>query len=101
MSSGRTLWGELVARYDTGVDSVDAMTREWKRARPFVDPERRRSVADDLRREQAEARWWRDASIAWWQNVSGLALPRGRTAPAHPLAYYQALKPPHLPGQQP
>jgi alpha-glucuronidase len=101
MRSGRTLWTELVRHYDRGVGEAACMDADWKLARPFVDQERWLSVASDLHREQLEARWWRDASIAYWQSLSKLPLPPGDTAPAHPLGYYEALRPPNLPGRQP
>lgn len=100
MRSGRTLWDELVLSYDRGTAEVADMSRTWKTARPFVDFERWQEVANDLQREQAEAKWWRDASIAYFQSKSSLPLPWGTKNPAHPLSYYKSLKPPHLPGQR-
>ena len=43
-------------------------------------------------------RWWRDASIAYWQSVNGLPLPQGSSAPAHSLDHYQSLAFPEAPG---
>ncbi len=99
MRSGRTLWVELVAGYDRGVASVDAMAEGWAGLAPHVDAERHAAVAAGLALQQGEARWWRDASIAYWQAVNGLPLPPGVRAPAHPLAWYQALSFPEAPGQ--
>jgi alpha-glucuronidase len=101
MRSGRTLWDELVTHYDLGVTQVSEMNRTWAGVRRFVDDERWHHVASDLRREQDEARWWRDASIAYFQGLSKLPLPAGSPAPAHPLSYYEELRPPNLPGQRP
>jgi alpha-glucuronidase len=101
MRSGRTLWSELVRHYDHGVADVAAMSRTWTHLRPDVDRERWTAVASDLRREQAEARWWRDASLSYWQSIAKLPLPPGSRKPAHPLSYYEALRPPGLPGQRP
>jgi len=70
-------------------------------ARPYVDPERWGAVESDLDRERHEARWWRDASVAYFQSVSKLPLPPGSPAAAHPVQYYEALRPPDLPGQRP
>jgi alpha-glucuronidase len=55
-------------------------------------------VAQRLARQAYEAQWWRDACIAYFQRVSGLPLPQGTRAPAHPLEYYQALSFPYAPG---
>lgn len=101
MRSGGTLWDELVHHYDRGVSEVVRMDRSWASARPYVDAERWGAVDDDLHREQSEAQWWRDASIAYFQSKSNLPLPAGSPAPAHSLSYYEALRPPGLPGQRP
>jgi alpha-glucuronidase len=101
MRSGRTLWDELVKHYDQGVGEVSQMRAKWMRVRPYVDKERWSDVASDLNREQVEARWWRDASIAYFQRRSKLPLPAGTARPAHSLKYYEALHPPGLPGQHP
>ena len=77
------------------------MSSTWATLRRYVDAERWRAVTTDLRREDEEARWWRDASIAYFQSLSKLPLPAGSPEPRHPLAYYEGLRPPGLPGQQP
>ena len=97
--SGRTLWAELVYRYDRGLAAVDAMAATWAGQRASVDPERFRHVADFLAVQQREARWWRDASLAYWQSLNGLDLPPGAPAPQFPLAHYRALAFPEAPGQ--
>ncbi|MEO7278102.1 MAG: alpha-glucuronidase [Sphingomicrobium sp.] len=81
MRSGRPLWSELVARYDQGVRTVESMRDEWTRLAPLVDPQRHREVASGLDLQSAEAHWWRDASIAYWQSLNRLPLPRGHSAP--------------------
>ena len=101
MRSGRHLWDELVLHYDRGVAEVVQMNRTWAGLRQKIERDRWQMVASDLRREQDEARWWRDASIAYWESLAKLPLPRGTTKPAHPLAYYEGLRPPGLPGQRP
>jgi len=101
MRSGQTLWDELVMHYDEGVTQAGQMSRTWSTVRPYVDAERWAAVASDLSREQDEARWWRDASIAYFQSLSRLPLPHGSPKPRHSLSYYEALRPPGLPGQRP
>ncbi|MCC4588634.1 alpha-glucuronidase [Xanthomonas sp. NCPPB 1067] len=98
MASGRTLWDELVWHYDHGVAEVAAMRRTWQGLAGRIDPPRYQQVADFLAIQQREAQWWRDASIAYFQSVSGRALPPGAAVPAHPLAYYQSLTFPYAPG---
>ncbi|WP_428848970.1 alpha-glucuronidase family glycosyl hydrolase [Xanthomonas dyei] len=98
MGSGRPLWDELVWHYDHGVDEVRAMRATWQGLAGKIDAPRYQQVRDFLAIQQDEAQWWRDASIAYFQGVSGRTLPAGVVPPAHPLAYYQALKFPYAPG---
>ena len=63
-----------------------------------IDPQRHAQVAAYLQIQLREAQWWRDASIAYFQSISGRPLPPGEPAPLHPLAYYQALQFPSAPG---
>ena len=97
--SGRTIWAELIHRYDRGVEQVDAMASTWDAQEPFVDPQRFEAVAEFLKIQQNEARWWRDASIAYWQSLNGLALPAGTRKPAETLETYKARTFPEAPGQ--
>jgi alpha-glucuronidase len=99
LSTGRSLWEELVSRYDTGVQSVAAMQAAWTRLSGKVDAERHAEVAAMLGVQLQEARWWRDASIAYWQSVSGRALPTGARPPAASLEYYRSLQFPYAPGR--
>ena len=99
LQSGRTLWEELVARYDAGVAGVDRMAAAWASLAAHIDPERQAAITADLAIQQREARWWRDASLAYWQSVNGLPLPPGTAPPAQPLSAYRALTFPEAPGQ--
>nr|AGU10633.1 Glycosyl hydrolase family 67 middle domain [uncultured organism] len=99
MPSGRSLWEELVAHYDRGVAEATAMQAEWERVRPLVDARRGADVAQRLARQREEAQWWRDACLAYFQQVNGLPLPAGVRPPAHPLDYYRALAFPYAPGR--
>lgn len=98
MASGKTLWNALVGRYSQGVDQVQAMQGTWASLRGRVDRQRYEQVAAFLRIQRREAQWWRDASVAYFQSVSGRPLPAGEVAPPHPLAWYEALQFPSAPG---
>jgi alpha-glucuronidase len=98
MASGRTLWDELVHRYGRGVDEVATMRSTWAGLAGKIDPERHHQVAVFLGIQHAEAQWWRDASIAYFQTFSRRPLPAGEAPPAHALEYYQSLQFPHAPG---
>jgi alpha-glucuronidase len=92
MRSGRTLWNELVHRYHGGVDSVRAMRTSWQALSGAVDPERYASVDSMLAIQVSEARWWRDASLLYFQQFSKQPFPAGYEAPVHPLAFYMSLR---------
>lgn len=99
LSSGQTLWSELLGRYDHGVAQVEKMKLNWRRLASRIDPERHQEVAAFLAIQHEEARWWRDASIAYWLSVSGRPLPRNVRPPERSLEHYKALRFPHAPGQ--
>ncbi len=98
LASGRTLWAEMVHDYDSGVGYVADMRRQWDTLKTQVDAERWAKTATYLAVQEREARWWRDASLAYWMSVNGLPLPAGATAPAHDLAWYEAQRFPYAPG---
>ena len=99
MPSGRTLWAELVARYDRGVATVDDLGRRWAALKPDIDPQRHAEVTAYLAVQAREARWWRDACIAYFQSVSGLPLPAGVRPPEQDLQAYKALRFDFAPGR--
>jgi alpha-glucuronidase len=98
MSSGRTLWDELVTHYDRGVATVVAMRRTWATLAGRIDAQRYQDVADFLAIQESEARWWRDACIAYFQSFAHRPLPANAVPPAHTLEYYEALCFPWAPG---
>lgn len=99
LPTGRSLWAELVARYDAGIAGVDAMAAQWARLAGAVDAERHAAVSADLAIQRREARWWRDASLAYWQSLNGLPLPQGAAPVAESLEAYKARRFPEAPGQ--
>ncbi|WP_137189512.1 alpha-glucuronidase family glycosyl hydrolase [Stenotrophomonas rhizophila] len=98
MASGNTLWDELIGRYSQGVRQVQDMQATWASLGGRVDPQRHAQVTAFLRIQLREAQWWRDASVAYFQSVSGRPLPAGERAPPHPLNWYQGLQFPSAPG---
>lgn len=98
MASGNTLWDELIGRYSQGVRQVQDMQATWASLGGRVDPQRHGQVTAFLRIQLREAQWWRDASVAYFQSVSGRPLPAGEIAPPHPLGWYQRLQFPSAPG---
>jgi alpha-glucuronidase len=96
--SGRPLWDELVHRYTRGIDAVREMRDTWQSVGKFVDPERHEQIAAFLAIQEKEAKWWRDASIAYFQSFSGRPVPDGFEPPLHSLDYYKSLSFPYAPG---
>lgn len=101
MSSGRTLWDELVIHYTQGVRTVSDMRHTWAGLAGKIDSERYAQVSAYLRIQEKEAQWWRDASIAYFQSLSHRPLPAGYAPPEHDLQYYEALCFPYAPGHAP
>ena len=99
MASGRTLWAEMVADYDRGVAYVADMRTRWATLKPLIDAERWQKTATYLAVQEREARWWRDASLAYWMSVNHLPLPAGAAPPQHDLTWYKQLSFPLAPGQ--
>ena len=91
VATGRTLWDELVHRYTQGVNDVKQMRRTWESLRGRVDAERFAITARYLAIQEAEAQWWRDACLAYFQSFSKLPYPKGFAPPAHSLDYYKGL----------
>ena len=98
MASGRTLWDELVIHYTRGVQTVADMRSTWAGLAGFIDPERHAQVSTFLAIQEKEAKWWRDASIAYFQTLSKRPLPAGYAPPEHTLQYYESLCFPYVPG---
>lgn len=98
LPSGRPLWAELIAHYDRGVATVEDMRRRWAALKPEVDAARHAEITAYLAVQEREARWWRDACIAYFQSVSGLPLPAGVRPPEQSLDAYKALRFPFAPG---
>ncbi|XP_037025713.1 extracellular xylan exo-alpha-(1-_2)-glucuronosidase-like [Bradysia coprophila] len=98
LKSGRTLWDSIVLTYDEGVASAVEMSLIWDSLRSYIDAERFENVAINLRIQLREAKWWRDACVAYFQSISNRALPSGTFAPEKTLAEYKALQFPFAPG---
>ena len=98
LRSGRTLWDEIVIHYSDGVKYVQQMRKTWAALAPFVDAQRHAQVSAFLAIQEKEARWWRDATLAYFQSVSGRPFPAGFAPPEHTLPEYEALSFPYAPG---
>jgi alpha-glucuronidase len=98
MASGRTLWEELLHRYQAGVDGVRRMQATWRSLAGRIDAERYEEVRAFLAIQEQEARWWRDASVLYFQTFSKRPIPEGYEPPAHDLEYYMEVTKKYVPG---
>ena len=90
MASGRTLWNELTARYCRGVEAVQAMRGTWASLAGTIDADRYEETRGFLEIQEREARWWRDASVLYFQTFSKQPIaPDACGAPAHTLEYFR------------
>jgi alpha-glucuronidase len=70
LTSGWTLWEELVRRYHAGAEGARAMLSRWQTLRGQVDDERYRAVLAKLQRQAEDAAAWRDKCLKYFQQFS-------------------------------
>ncbi|HXI71771.1 MAG TPA: alpha-glucuronidase family glycosyl hydrolase [Verrucomicrobiae bacterium] len=75
LSDGRTVWDELCARYNAGVEYVKTMQVQWETLRGRVDAERFEAVQKKLATQLAHAVNWRDTCLRYFQSVNNKPLP--------------------------
>ena len=85
MKSGATLWQELCNRYQSGVESVETMQRQWTAAKPYIDPELWNDVNERLMTQARDANWWKEGCLLYFQQFSGMPIPDNVTPPVHTL----------------
>ena len=77
MKSGRTLWDELCLTFQSGINEARSFIDIWNSVEQYVDPMRFADVKVKLERQAKDAIWWRDATIQYFQQFSGMKLPVG------------------------
>ena len=70
LASGRTLWEELVRRYQTGAQGAQKMLARWQTLRGQVDDQRYRAVLAKLQRQADDAAAWRDKCLEYFRQFS-------------------------------
>ena len=98
MDNGKTLWYNLAAKYQQGVEEVKEMVKTWNKMEPYVDEERFKKTSMLLEIQLKEAKWWRNAVLLYFQQFSGMELPEFIPEPKHDLEYYKSLEFPYAPG---
>lgn len=85
LSTGNTLWDELMTRYYQGVEEVHSFQNQWLALKPFIDTETFANVEGRLAIQQKEAEWWRDSCYLYFRDFSNLPLPTGLSEPNRTL----------------
>jgi len=98
MKDGQIFWNELCNRYQSGVDTVKWMQRQWQSLTSLIDKERFSQVSMFLGIQEKEAEWWRNACILYFQTFSRMPIPAGGGGPDQTLEYYKSLRFPYAPG---
>jgi len=98
MSSGRSLWDELTFRYCRGVEHVRGMEKTWQGLAKFMDAERFEETRAFLAIQENEARWWRDASVLYFQTFSKRPIQDSCGPPANTLEHYMSINNRYAPG---
>ena len=98
MRSGRALWDEIVERYCRGIQSVRGMQATWRALEGRIDTERYEETRAFLAIQEQEARWWRDASVLYFQTFSKRPIQDACGPPEHSLDYYMSVNRRYVPG---
>ena len=85
MKSGNSLWDEICFRYDKGVQQVRGFQKTWDAAEPYVDPTVFKAVQRKLRAQSANAVYWKDACLQYFQQFSKMPIPYSIERPVHNL----------------
>jgi len=98
MASGRTLWDELTFRYCRGVEAVRSMEKTWQGLSKFVDSQRFEETRAFLAIQENEAKWWRDASVLYFQTFSKRPIQDTCGPPVDTLEHYMSIDRRYVPG---
>ena len=101
MKDGNILWDALALKYQEGVNQVNKMISTWEKMKPYIDEERFEDVEMLLSIQLKEAKWWRDSSLAYFQEFSGKPIPNGVPKPGKTLEEYKSMTYPYAPGIRP
>jgi len=98
MASGRTLWNEIVQRYCEGVKSIQRLQSTWAALAGRIDTERHEETRAFLAVQEKEAKWWRDASVLYFQRFSKRPIEDTCGPPAESLEHYMSIDSQYVPG---
>lgn len=98
MNSGRTLWDELCLTYQSGVDQAAEMLKQWESLKGQIDAQRYARINALFKRQHHDAKFYKDACLAYFQTFSKRDYPEGVAPPEHDLEYYKNFELFHFPG---
>jgi alpha-glucuronidase len=98
LKNGGILWDAIALKYQKGVNQVEEMISIWKQVKTYISDDQYNEVRMLLEIQLQEAKWWRNASLLYFQTFSGRELPDGVGRPEENLEYYKSLKFPYAPG---
>lgn len=101
LSTNRTLWEEMIYRYDKGVSKVSEMNEKWSELKGTIDEETFNSVRNHLTIQLKEAKWWRNACLAYFKAKGILTFPPLVKEPEFDYLHYKSLNYPYAPGLRP
>lgn len=101
MKSGKTLWYEITAHYQKGVEQVEDMQKTWQKMQEYVDPQVFKETNMLLDIQLKEAKQWRNACLLYFQQFSKMDLPDLIPEITKDLDYYKSLETPYAPGIRP
>jgi alpha-glucuronidase len=101
LKTTKSLWEEMIYRYDKGVKDVQKMSNIWDSLKSRIDPEISQTVSAHLTIQNKEAQWWRDACLRYFATVGNLQFPKDVITPPYDLNYYKSLSFPYAPGLRP
>ncbi|SFC89290.1 alpha-glucuronidase [Zunongwangia mangrovi] len=101
MKSGKTLWYEITAHYQKGVEQVEDMQKTWQKMQKYVDPQVFKETNMLLDIQLKEAKQWRNACLLYFQQFSKMDLPDLIPEITKDLDYYKSLETPYAPGIRP
>ena len=70
MNSGRTLWEEMVYRYDRGVNEVEDFINIWNSMKSEIDEQRWNEVNAKLQKQLADAREWQQVCTSYFRGFA-------------------------------
>lgn len=85
MQNGETLWEALCHAYERGVHAAEAMQRQWDALEPWVDAARFADIRHRLAIQAADARWWKEACLLYFQEFAQMPFPDDVAPATHTL----------------